>query len=104
MCKVKPSFSIDQKVPTGLKIIISAITLDLPATPEQMSVHPYRSPRENTAPSKELEAKVRVGLTSWIREKSKWPGVNTLIVPEALGLRKGNNDNTHSLLLELLSG
>ena len=104
MCKVKPSFSIDQKVPTGLKIIISAITLDLPTTPEQMSVRPYRSPRENTVPSKELEAKVRVGLTSWIREKSKWPSVNTLIVPEALGLRKGNNDNTHSLLLELLSG
>jgi len=100
---MKPSFSIDQKVPTGLEIIIPAIPLDLPATPEQMSVNPHRGPREYTPPSQELEAEVRVGLAPRIREKGKWPCMNTLIVPEALGFRKGNNDNINPLLLELLS-
>jgi hypothetical protein len=67
-----------------------------------MSVHLYRCPREDTIPSKELEAEVRVGLTLRIREKSKWPGVKALVVAELLRLREGDDDNAHPLLFKLL--
>ena len=53
-------------------------------------------------PSKELEAEVRVGLTLRIREKSKWPGVNALVVAEPLRIREGDDDDAHPLLFKLL--
>ncbi len=102
MHKVEPSFAIDQEIPAGLKVIIPTVALDLPALPEQMSVHLYRFPREDTIPGKEFEAEVSVGLTLGIREKSKWPGMNALVVAEPLRLREGDNDNAHPLLFKLL--
>jgi len=102
MCKVEPSFAIDQEIPAGLKVIIPTVALDFPAVPVQMSVHLYCCPRKDTIPSKELEAEVRVGLTLRIREKSKWPGVNALVVAEPLRLREGDDDNAHPLLFKLL--
>ncbi len=67
-----------------------------------MGVHFYCCPREDTIPSKELKAEVRLGLTLRIREKSKWPGVNALVVAEPLRLREGDDDNAHPLLFKLL--
>ena len=43
-----------------------------------------------------------VGLTLRIREKSRWPSVNALIMTEPLWLREGNDDNTHPLLFKFL--
>jgi hypothetical protein len=34
MCKVEPSFAIDQEIPAGLKVIILAVALDFPALPK----------------------------------------------------------------------
>ncbi len=67
-----------------------------------MSVHLYRCPREDTIPSQELEAEVRVGLTLRIRKKSKWPGVSALLVAEPLRIREGDDDNAHPLHFKLL--
>ncbi len=45
---------------------------------------------------------MRVGFTLRIREKSKWPGVNALVVAEPLRIREGDDDDAHPLLFKLL--
>ena len=102
MRKVESSVAVDQEITTGLKVIIPTVELDFPAAQEYTNVHLYRRPREDTIPSKGLETEVRVGPTLRIREKSKWPSVNALIMAEPLWLREGKDDNAHPLLFKFL--
>lgn len=102
--KKQPPFPIEQKVSSGLKVIIPAVVLHFSSAPQQMKIQFKRRKRENSKPWQPLQTEVTVRGPVGIGQHNEWPPMNSLVVGQPLWLRERDDHDGRSLFFQLLLG